>query len=36
MDPFVEVQYLEVKYKTATAKYGGKKPKWEETLEIPI
>lgn len=36
MDPFVEVQYLELKYKTATANNGGKKPKWEETLEIPI
>lgn len=36
MDPFVVVEYLEVKYKTATAKDGGRKPKWGETLEIPV
>jgi Ca2+-dependent lipid-binding protein len=36
MDPFVLVQYQDVKYKTATVKDGGRKPKWDETLEIPI
>jgi len=36
MDPFVVVDYQEVKYKTTTAKDGGRKPKWGETLEIPI
>lgn len=36
MDPFVLVEYQEAKYKTTTAKDGGRKPKWGETLEIPI
>ncbi len=36
MDPFIQVVYLGKKYRTKTIHEGGKNPKWNETIEIPI
>jgi Ca2+-dependent lipid-binding protein len=36
MDPFVEIKYLNNKYRTRVHDDGGKNPMWNETLEIPI
>jgi Ca2+-dependent lipid-binding protein len=36
MDPFVMVTYNSQKFRTKVLEDAGKKPKWEETLEIPI
>ncbi len=34
MDPFVELEHRGIKYKTQVKKDAGKKPKWEEVLEV--
>ena len=36
MDPFIVVEYADKKYKTKVIRDGGKKPVWNECLEIPI
>lgn len=36
MDPFIQVDYREHKYKTSTIQEGGKCPVWNEVLQIPI
>jgi Ca2+-dependent lipid-binding protein len=36
MDPFIQIVYLGKKYRTKTINEGGKNPKWNETIEIPI
>lgn len=36
MDPFVEIQYNNKKYRTAVHKSGGKFPQWNQFFEIEI
>ncbi len=36
MDPFAQIIYKGVTYKTPTHEDGGKTPKWNHTFEIPI
>jgi Ca2+-dependent lipid-binding protein len=36
MDPFVQITYNGNTYKTPTHQDGGKAPKWNHTIEIPI
>jgi Ca2+-dependent lipid-binding protein len=36
MDPFVEIEYKNKKYRTRVKEEGGKLPVWNQTLEIPL
>ena len=36
MDPFVEIEYKNKKYRTKVKEEGGKTPVWNQTLEIPL
>ena len=36
MDPFISIKYKGQEYKTRAIDGGGKNPKWNETLSIPI
>jgi Ca2+-dependent lipid-binding protein len=36
MDPFISLKYKMHEYKTKALDRGGKSPKWNETLTIPI
>ncbi len=36
MDPFVEIQYIEKKYRTTVLEEGGKNPVWNQSFDIQI
>lgn len=36
MDPYVQVEHKGKVYKTLTIEEGGKNPRWNETIAIPL